>query len=54
MFEKLPVISWIINSRCNLKCVHCYTGSIQNEELRPDYSEKDIKLMAKNNVLFLS
>ncbi|KKP79761.1 MAG: hypothetical protein A2271_00455 [Candidatus Moranbacteria bacterium RIFOXYA12_FULL_35_19] len=48
MFEKLPVISWIINSRCNLKCVHCYTGSIQNEELRPDYSEKDIKLMAKN------
>lgn len=48
MSKKLPVISWIINNRCNLKCVHCYTGSIQNEELRPDYTEEDIKLMAKN------
>lgn len=48
MSKKLPVISWIINNRCNLKCVHCYTGSIQNEELRPNYSEKEIKLMAKN------
>ena len=48
MYKNLKTISWIINSRCNLKCSHCYTKSIQSEELRPDYSEKDIALMAKN------
>ncbi len=48
MSKKLETISWIINSRCNLECLHCYTKSIQGKELRPDYSEKDIALMAKN------
>lgn len=48
MFKKMKAISWIINSRCNLKCLHCYTKSIQGEELRPDYSKKDIAIMAKN------
>lgn len=48
MYKNLRTISWIINSRCNLKCLHCYTKSIQGEELRPNYSKKDIALMAKN------
>lgn len=48
MSKSLTAVSWIINNRCNLKCLHCYTKSIQTAELRPDYSEKDIALMAKN------
>jgi len=48
MPKKLTAVSWIINSRCNLKCLHCYAKSTQNAELRPSYSKKEIALMAKN------
>lgn len=36
----LPVISWIINNKCNLHCPHCYPDS--GKEVRPPYSEEEI------------
>jgi len=39
----LSSISWIINNKCNLKCLHCYTDS--GKEIRPDYSEEEIEAL---------
>jgi radical SAM protein with 4Fe4S-binding SPASM domain len=33
---KLRSISWIINNRCNLNCIHCYPNS--GKEIKPTYS----------------
>ena len=39
----LPVISWIINNKCNLFCPHCYPDS--GKEIRPPYSEEEIEAL---------
>lgn len=48
MPSKLTAVSWIINNRCNLNCFHCYTKSIQDAEVRPNYSKDEIVAIAKN------
>lgn len=48
MPTSLTAVSWIINNRCNLKCLHCYTKSIQDTEVKPSYSKEDIADMARN------
>ncbi len=37
----IPVISWIINNRCNYRCGYCYTSGANTN--RPEYSEQELR-----------
>lgn len=58
--ESFPALSWIINNECNLKCIHCYTGSSQKREQFSPLNDEDFALIKNNladtkfNFIFLS
>ena len=41
--DKMESLSWIINSSCNLRCIHCYPDSGESCEI-----DRDINLLEKN------
>lgn len=44
--EKFTKLSWIINSTCNLKCVHCYPDS--GTETKEAFSDDDFETLYDN------
>jgi len=43
---KIPVISWIINSRCNYRCGYCYTSGSNTHS--PHYSASEIQALVES------
>lgn len=49
--DKIPIVVWNITKRCNLKCIHCYSDSL-DKDYQGELTTKEAKAVVDNLAVF--